>query len=170
PVVLMGYANPVYQYGFQDFCADAADAGVDGLIIVDLPPEEDDALLVLSQSYGLHLIKLVTPTTTVERLKTILPKASGFLYYVSVTGITGGASADINAVENRIAMIREHTDLPIAAGFGIRTPADVAAFARVADAVVVGSAIVDKTADPKAASAFVGSLAAAIKGVARKPS
>lgn len=162
PIVLMGYANPVWQYGFSHFVNEAADAGVDGLIIVDLPPEEDDALLSAAKEKDIHLIKLVTPTTTEERLKAILPKASGFLYYVSITGITGAASADITAVKRHVEIIRKHTDLPIAAGFGIRKPEDVAAFAKIVDGVVVGSAIVDQVKNGRdAVSGFVRTLGAA---------
>jgi tryptophan synthase alpha chain len=162
PIVLMGYANPVYQYGMQDFVTDAVDAGVDGFIIVDLPPEEDDALYVLCQAANLHLIKLVTPTTSEDRLKAVLPKASGFLYYVSITGITGAASADMAAVEKHVKSIRKHTNLPVAAGFGIKTPQDVAAFARTMDAVVVGSAIVQRIQAANDVTSFVQSLRAAL--------
>ncbi|NBX66446.1 MAG: tryptophan synthase subunit alpha [Proteobacteria bacterium] len=167
PIVLMGYANPCFQYGFEKFASDAAQAGVDGLIIVDLPPEEDDALLVYTTPANLHLIKLVTPTTTEDRLKAILPKASGFLYYVSITGITGAASANFPAVKKHIESIRKHTGLPIAAGFGIKTPGDVAAFKSAVDAVVVGSAIIDRIGVEKVsvandATAFVKTLRAAL--------
>ncbi|MBU6235935.1 MAG: tryptophan synthase subunit alpha [Alphaproteobacteria bacterium] len=162
PIVLMGYANPCFQYGFEKFAKDAAAAGADGLIIVDLPPEEDDALLEYTKPAGLHLIKLVTPTTTDARLKAILPKASGFLYYVSITGITGAASADIPAVKKHIESIRKHTDLPVAAGFGIKTPDDVAAFKSAVDAVVVGSAIVEKVSVANDAMEFVKTLRAAL--------
>jgi len=161
PIVLMGYANPVFQYGYGDFVTDASNAGVDGLIIVDLPPEEDDALHSAAKNKDIHLIKLVTPTTSADRLKTILPKASGFLYYVSITGITGSASADMKSVKAQIDMIRKHTDLPIAAGFGINTPEDVAAFKEITDAVVVGSAIVKRIANDDVAG-FVTSLAKAL--------
>ena len=158
PIVLMGYANPVYQYGVDNFVTDCASAGVDGLIIVDLPPEEDDVLHAGAQKNNIHLIKLITPTTTEDRLKTILPKASGFLYYVSITGITGSASADVNAVKTHIDIIRKSTSLPIAAGFGIRNPDDVAAFSKIADAVVVGSAIVQRAANNDDVPSFVQSL------------
>src|SRR5690606_1146355 len=120
-----------YQYGVDKFAADCADAGVDGLIVVDLPPEEDSVLHAAATNKAMHLIKLVTPTTTPERLKAILPKAGGFLYYVSITGITGVASADVSAVERHIKEIRKHTNLPVAAGFGIKTPQDVAAFKQI---------------------------------------
>jgi tryptophan synthase alpha chain len=163
PIVLMGYANPVYQYGFEKFANDAAQAGVDGLIIVDLPPEEDDELFAAARAKGLHLIKLVTPTTTQDRLKTILPKASGFLYYVSITGITGASSADVNAVKKHVESIRKHTDLPVAIGFGIKGPDDVRSFAAFADAVVVGSAIVSEANKPQGnVPAFVKLLSSAL--------
>ncbi len=162
PIVLMGYANPVYQYGLPEFVRDAAHAGVDGFIIVDLPPEEDDALFHEARAHNLHLVKLVTPTTNVDRLKTVLPKASGFLYYVSITGITGAASADVGAVKKHVDEIRKHTNLPIAAGFGIRTPEDVKAFANAVDAVVVGSAIVSQVEKGGDAAAFIRTLAASL--------
>lgn len=163
PIVLMGYANPAYQYGLQQFVDDAAEAGVDGFIIVDLPPEEDDALKVLCDVRSLHLIKLVTPTTSEERLKAVLPKASGFLYYVSITGITGAASADIPAVKKHVESIRKHTNLPVAAGFGIKSAEDVAAFKGAVDAVVVGSAIVQRiTNGVKDVTTFVKTLNAAL--------
>lgn len=162
PIVLMGYANPAFQYGFEAFAKDAAAAGVDGFIIVDLPPEEDGAFHSAVRAAGLHLVKLVTPTTTEDRLRTILPKASGFLYYVSITGITGAASADIPAVAKHIAAIRKHTDLPVAAGFGIKTPEDVAAFRTAVDGVVVGSAIVNRVAGNDDVAGFVKTLRAAL--------
>ena len=158
PIVLMGYANPVYQYGVDNFVTDCASAGVDGLIIVDLPPEEDDVLHAGAQKNNIHLIKLITPTTTEDRLNPILPKASGFLYYVSITGIARSASADVNAVKTHIDIIRKSTSLPIAAGFGIRNPDDVAAFSKIADAVVVGSAIVQRAANNDDVPSFVQSL------------
>jgi len=162
PIVLMGYANPVFQYGYAKFITDAKESGVDGLIIVDLPPEEDGELFGYAKASHIHLIKLVTPTTTEARLKTILPTASGFLYYVSITGITGAASADIPAVKKHVESMRKHTDLPIAAGFGIKTPDDVAAFKGAVDAVVVGSAIVQKVSVTKDVTEFVKTLRAAL--------
>lgn len=143
PVILMGYFNPIYKYGCDDFVRDAKAAGADGLIIVDLPPEEDAELRIPAQEAGLDLIRLLTPTTIGTRLDTVLENASGFLYYVSITGVTGTKSADIDAVNAHIQTIRGKTDLPIAIGFGIKTPEDAANMAKIADAVVVGSAIVD---------------------------
>jgi tryptophan synthase alpha chain len=144
PLVLMGYANPLYQYGLEKFVHDAQAAGVDGFIIVDLPPEEDHELRALAQKNEIDLIRLITPTTNAERLPVLLKGTSGFLYYVSVAGITGAAKADPVTIKPHIDAIRKLTNLPIAVGFGIRTPEDVAAMGQIADAVVVGSAIVDK--------------------------
>lgn len=142
PIILMGYFNPVYAYGIDKFVQDSKHAGVDGLIIVDLPPEEDEELRIPAQKAGLDFIKLLTPTTDERRLSKVLESASGFLYYVSITGVTGTKSADIGAVEAHINTIRKHTDLPIAIGFGIKTPQDAGTMSKIADAVVVGSAIV----------------------------
>ena len=142
PLILMGYYNPVYHYGLEAFARDAAAAGADGLIIVDLPPEEDGELFAYTNTHQLSLIKLVTPTTDAARLQIILKKASGFLYYVSVAGITGMKSATTQSVEDAITLFRQHTDLPIAVGFGIKTPAQAQALRGTADAVVVGSALV----------------------------
>lgn len=143
PVILMGYFNPIYKYGCEAFVKDAAEAGADGLIIVDLPPEEDEELRVPAQEAGLDFIKLLTPTTKGDRLDTVLANASGFLYYVSIAGVTGTKSANIDEVGAHIAEIKGKTDLPVAVGFGIKTPDDVAKMAKIADAVVVGSAIVE---------------------------
>ncbi len=143
PLVLMGYYNPIYIYGSQRFLADAKQAGVDGLIIVDLPPEEDNELCLPARDAGLHFIRLATPTTDDKRLAKVLTNASGFIYYVSITGITGTQSADAAIVGERIAKLRKATDLPFAVGFGIKTPDQAAAIARVADAAVVGSALVE---------------------------
>lgn len=143
PIVLMGYYNPVYIFGTERFVNEAVKAGVDGLIIVDLPPEEEHELGDPARAAGLNMIRLVTPTTDDARLQQILPGAGGFLYYVSITGITGAASASADALTPRITHLKFKTDLPVAVGFGIRTPADVAAMEEIADAVVVGSAIVD---------------------------
>lgn len=142
PVILMGYFNPIYAYGINDFVQDAKAAGADGLIIVDLPPEEDEELRIPAQEAGLDFIKLLTPTTDENRLPKILESASGFLYYVSITGVTGTKSADISAVGNHIQQIKTKTDLPIVVGFGIKTPDDAKAMAQITDGVVVGSAIV----------------------------
>ncbi len=143
PIVLMGYYNPVYIFGTQRFVKEAVKSGVDGVIIVDLPPEEEAELGDHARAENLNMIRLVTPTTDDDRLGQILPGAGGFIYYVSITGITGAASANAQALQPRLAHLRSKTDLPIAVGFGIRTPDDVAAMGSVADAVVVGSSIVD---------------------------
>jgi tryptophan synthase alpha chain len=143
PVVLMGYYNPVYVYGVDRFLADARAAGVDGLIIVDLPPEEDDELCIPALNAGLNFIRLATPTTDDKRLPAVLTNTSGFVYYVSITGITGSAAADSAAVGDAVARIKRHTGLPVCVGFGIRTPEAAAAIAGHADGVVVGSALVD---------------------------
>lgn len=142
PLVLMGYYNPIYAYGVERFLADAKTAGVDGLIVVDLPPEEDQELCEPALRAGVSFIRLTTPTTDDQRLPTVLANTSGFVYYVSVTGITGAASASSAAIDEAITRLRRHTDLPLAVGFGISTPEQAAAVARVADAAVVGSAIV----------------------------
>jgi tryptophan synthase alpha chain len=143
PIVLMGYYNPIYKYGPQEFARDAAKAGVDGVIVVDLPPEEAEELDVHLRASNIHLIFLAAPTSSDARLPAILQHASGFLYYVSITGITGTAVADEAAVAKAVARLRRHTDLPIAVGFGIKTPEQASAIARHCDAAVVGSAIVD---------------------------
>lgn len=143
PVILMGYFNPIYKYGCDKFIKDTQEAGVDGLIIVDLPPEEDAELRIPAQKAGIDLIRLITPTTIGARLDTVLDNASGFLYYVSITGVTGTKSADIDAVGAHIEAIKTKTDLPIAIGFGIKTPEDANNMSKIADAVVVGSSIVD---------------------------
>jgi tryptophan synthase alpha chain len=140
----MGYANPLYSYGLETFSKDAASAGVDGLIIVDLPPEEDAELRKFASGAGLEIIRLVTPTTDEARLAVILNGAQGFLYYVSITGVTGTAKANVGTIAPHIAMLRKHTDLPIAIGFGVKTPNDAQEIAGLADAVVVGSAIIEK--------------------------
>ncbi|MCH8918721.1 MAG: tryptophan synthase subunit alpha [Proteobacteria bacterium] len=144
PLLLMGYYNPIYRYGNQRFLDDAKSAGADGLIIVDLPPEEDSELCLPARASGLHFIRLATPTTDQARLAKVLTNASGFIYYVSITGITGTRSARPGDVNERIAALRAATDLPIAVGFGIKTPQQAAAIARIADAVVVGSALVER--------------------------
>jgi tryptophan synthase alpha chain len=147
PIILMGYYNPIYRYGPAKFLADAIECGVDGLIVVDLPPEEDDELCHPAMTRGMHWIRLVTPTTDDRRLPTVLRHTSGFIYYVSILGITGTRSAAAEAVADAVARLRRHTSLPIAVGFGIRTPEQAAAVASVADAAVVGSALVDVMAE-----------------------
>ncbi len=143
PIVLMGYYNPIYVHGNARFLAEAKEAGVDGLIVVDLPPEEDEELCLPSLKAGLNFIRLATPTTDEARLPKVLANATGFLYYVSVTGVTGTREPDITSVEAALARIRSHTDLPIAVGFGVKTPQQARAIAEVADGVVVGSALVN---------------------------
>jgi tryptophan synthase alpha chain len=143
PLVLMGYYNPIYIYGVDKFLADAKSAGVDGLIVVDLPPEEDTELCIPALKAGLNFIRLATPTTDDKRLPAVLANTSGFVYYVSVTGITGGASADSKVVGDAVARIKRHTDLPVCVGFGIRTPDAARAIAERADGSVVGTALVD---------------------------
>ncbi len=146
PLVLMGYFNPIYAYGAERFLKDAKAAGTDGLIVVDLPPEEDSELCLPALREGLNFIRLVTPTTDAKRLPTVLNNASGFLYYVSVTGITGNKQASAAPVREAIERLRQSTDLPIAVGFGITTPEQARALSSHADAVVVGSAIVNRIA------------------------
>jgi tryptophan synthase alpha chain len=143
PLVLMGYYNPIYIYGVDQFLNDAKSAGVDGLIVVDLPPEEDSELCVPAMKAGLNFIRLATPTTDDKRLPAVLANTSGFVYYVSVTGITGSASADSGAVGEAVMRIKRHTELPVCVGFGIRTAEAARAIAANADGAVVGSAFVD---------------------------
>ena len=143
PVVLMGYYNPIYIYGVDKFLVDAKLAGVDGLIIVDLPPEEDVELCLPAMKAGLNFIRLATPTTDDKRLPAVLANTSGFVYYVSITGITGSASADSSAVGAAVARIKRHTQLPVCVGFGIRTPEAARRIAANADGAVVGTALVD---------------------------
>ena len=143
PIVLMGYFNPIYIYGVDKFLADAKAAGVDGLIVVDLPPEEDDELCLPALKTGLNFIRLATPTTDDKRLPAVLKNTSGFVYYVSITGITGSATPDTGKVTAAVARIKRHTQLPVAVGFGVRSAEQAAAIAQGADAVVVGSALID---------------------------
>jgi tryptophan synthase alpha chain len=143
PIVLMGYYNPIYIYGVEKFLPDAKVAGIDGLIIVDLPPEEDNELCIPAMKAGLNFIRLATPTTDDKRLPAVLANTSGFVYYVSVTGITGTASADASVVGAAVARIKRHTALPVCVGFGIRTPEAAGAIASHADGAVVGTALID---------------------------
>ena len=143
PVVLMGYYNPIYIYGVDKFLVDAKSAGIDGLIVVDLPPEEDTELCLPAMKAGLNFIRLATPTTDDKRLPAVLANTSGFVYYVSITGITGSASADSTAVGEAVARIKRHTKLPVCVGFGIRTPDAARAIAENANGAVVGTALVD---------------------------
>lgn len=149
PIVLMGYYNPIYNRGVDRFLVDAKAAGIDGLIVVDLPPEEDDELCIPAQAAGLNFIRLATPTTDDRRLPTVLQNTSGFVYYVSITGITGAAEAEATDVGPQVARIKSRTDLPVIVGFGINTPAKSQAIASVADGAVVGSAIVSQIAAGK---------------------
>ena len=171
PLVLMGYYNPIYIYGVQRFLADAKAAGVDGLIIVDLPPEEDEELCLPTLRAGLNFVRLATPTTDEKRLPAVLANASGFVYYVSITGITGMAAPDPAKVASAVARIKRHTGVPVAVGFGVRTAADAASIARGADAVVVGSALVAalaKTLDANgsATASTAPSVAAVVRELA----
>lgn len=147
PVILMGYFNSIYARGTERFCRQAAEAGVDGLIIVDLPPEEADELLGPARAVGLEVIFLAAPTTDDARLPVVLEKAGGFVYYVSITGVTGTASAPEEAIRGAVGRLRDRTDLPVAVGFGIKTPEQAAVVARLADAAVVGSALVQRLAE-----------------------
>jgi tryptophan synthase alpha chain len=177
PIVLMGYYNPIYIYGVERFLADAKAAGVDGLIVVDLPPEEDAELCLPALTAGLNFIRLATPTTDDERLPAVLANTSGFVYYVSITGITGAAAPDASRVRQAVARIKRHTVLPVAVGFGVKDAASAAAIARGAEAVVVGSALVEKVrmsldsaghataATVAAATALVAELAAGVRSV-----
>lgn len=161
PIVLMGYYNPIYSRGVDKFLADAKAAGIDGLIVVDLPPEEDDELCVPAQAAGLNFIRLATPTTDDKRLPKVLQNTSGFVYYVSITGITGAAEAQATNVGPEVARIKAATDLPVIVGFGINTPDKAEAIASVADGAVVGSAIVKMIGEDKPVSEvldFVKSL------------
>lgn len=143
PIVLMGYYNPIYIYGVDKFLTDAKAVGVDGLIIVDLPPEEDTELCLPAMKAGLNFIRLATPTTDDKRLPAVLANTSGFVYYVSITGITGSGSADTAQVAEAVARIKRHTDLPVCVGFGIRTPEAARDIAQAANGAVVGSALID---------------------------
>ena len=174
PIVLMGYYNPIYSYGVAAFLQDAKAAGIDGLIVVDLPPEMDDELCVPALEAGLNFIRLATPTTDDKRLPTVLQNTSGFVYYVSMTGITGSALPDTSRVGQAVGRIKAHTPLPVCVGFGVKSPEQAAAIAAEADGVVVGTAIVNtvaatldadgqRGADPAAAvSSLVASLKAAM--------
>ncbi|MBB3770652.1 tryptophan synthase alpha chain [Angulomicrobium tetraedrale] len=180
PIVLMGYYNPIYIYGVDRFLVDAKAAGVDGLIVVDLPPEEDNELCLPALLAGLAFIRLATPTTDDKRLPAVLANTAGFVYYVSINGITGSATPDADRVGEAVARIKRHTVLPVAVGFGVRTPEQAAAIAAGADGVVVGSAIVDalrasldsnNRATPATVSAvtsLVARLAQAVRGVRRE--
>jgi tryptophan synthase alpha chain len=174
PLVLMGYYNPIYIYGVDRFLRDAKSAGVDGLIIVDLPPEEDEELCLPALEAGLNFIRLATPTTDDKRLPAVLANTSGFVYYVSITGITGAATPDAGKVAAAVARIKRHTKLPVAVGFGVRTAEQAAGIASGADGVVVGSALVsvlkgsldpNDKATEKTVSGVVDLVAALARGV-----
>jgi tryptophan synthase alpha chain len=144
PVVLMGYLNPIEAMGYGDFARAAAEAGVDGVLVVDLPPEESHELAPLLKAADMDLIFLLAPTSSTERIERVAALASGYVYYVSLKGVTGSAALDVSAVQRKLAMIREHVSIPVGVGFGIKDPASAAAVSRIADAVVVGSAIVER--------------------------
>jgi tryptophan synthase alpha chain len=170
PVVLMGYYNPIYVYGVEAFLRDAKAAGVDGLIVVDLPPEEDEELCIPAIKAGVNFIRLATPTTDEKRLPAVLANTSGFVYYVSITGITGAATPDTDKVGVAVARLKKHSHLPVAVGFGVKNAQSAAAIAAKADAVVVGSALVEAVRtsldDGKATPKTVGAVAALVKDLA----
>ncbi|MFI5012931.1 MAG: tryptophan synthase subunit alpha [Hyphomicrobiales bacterium] len=176
PIILMGYYNPIYIHGVERFLADAKRAGVDGLIVVDLPPEEDEELCLPALQAGLAFIRLATPTTDDKRLPKVLRNTTGFIYYVSIAGITGAATPDFAAVAAAVSRIKRHTALPVAVGFGVKTPDHAAAIAQSADAVVVGSSIVEAVrhsldrqgrATAQTVEAVAGLVRALAMGVAR---
>jgi tryptophan synthase alpha chain len=181
PLILMGYYNPIYVYGVSRFLDDARAAGVDGLIVVDLPPEEDSELCLPALDAGLDFIRLATPTTDDARLPAVLAHTAGFVYYVSITGITGAATPDYGKVGAAVARLKQHTSLPVAVGFGVKNAESAAAIARVADGVVVGSALVDalrKSLDEeggatsgsvRAVTDLVRDLAAGVRKAVRQP-
>jgi len=180
PIVLFGYYNPVYIYGVERFLVDAKAAGADGLLIVDLPPEEDDELCLPALKAGLNFIRLATPTTDDKRLPAVLANTSGFVYYVSVTGITGSSIPDTSRVTQAVARIKRHTDLPVAVGFGVKTAQDARAIATGADGVVVGSALVEAVRTSldangkatartvKAVTDLIATLAEGVRGASRQ--
>ena len=172
PLVLMGYYNPIYIYGVDKFLADAKSAGVDGLIIVDLPPEEDSELCLPAIKAGLNFIRLATPTTDDKRLPAVLANTSGFVYYVAIAGITGAASADANVVGQAVSRIKKHTSLPVCVGFGIRTPENARSIAERADGSVVGTALVDALSgsldsEGRATAKTVGAVADLVAALAQ---
>jgi len=179
PIVLMGYYNPIYIYGVEKFLADAKSAGIDGLIVVDLPPEEDEELCLPALKAGLNFIRLATPTTDDRRLPAVLANTSGFVYYVSITGITGSAAPDADKVHAAVTRIKRHTKLPVAVGFGVRTAKQARAIAEGAEGVVVGSALVNAVKDSldkngkatartvKAVTSLVVELAKGVRGAKR---
>jgi tryptophan synthase alpha chain len=180
PLILMGYFNPIYQYGVERFLADARRAGVDGLIVVDLPPEEDDELCLPALQAGLAFIRLATPTTDDRRLPAVLAHTAGFVYYVSITGITGAATPDFGRVATAVERIKRHTALPVVVGFGVKSGAHAAAIAEGADGVVVGSALIQAVKDSldpagqatsrtvEAVTTLVGELSAGVRSVRKQ--
>jgi tryptophan synthase alpha chain len=180
PIVLMGYYNPIYIYGVTKFLTDAKSAGVDGVIVVDLPPEEDEELCLPALKAGLNFVRLATPTTDDKRLPAVLANTSGFVYYVSITGITGSAAPDEDKVHAAVTRIKRHTELPVAVGFGVRTAKQARAIAASAEGVVVGSALVNAVKDSldkkgkatprtvKAVTQLVSELAGGVRGAKRK--
>src|SRR6201747_444919 len=172
PIILMGYYNPIYIYGVDKFLADAKAAGVDGLILVDMPAEEDDELCIPALQAGLNFIRLATPTTDDKRLPAVLANTSGFVYYVSITGITGSGLADTKVVGEAVTRIKRHTQLPVCVGFGIRTPEAAGGIARKADGAVVGTALVDALrgsldAEGRATAKTVGAVADLVASLAQ---
>jgi tryptophan synthase alpha chain len=176
PIVMMGYFNPVHAYGVDRFVTDAKTAGVDGLIVVDVPPEEDDEIGAPARAAGLHFIRLATPTTDAARMPAVVNAASGFLYYVSVAGITGAGTGDLAKVAAAVSRLRQASHIPVAVGFGIKSPSQAAEFAKIADGVVVGSAIVSLIGQaaeeranniPERVASLVGSLAEAVRATKR---
>ena len=171
PIVLMGYYNPIYVYGVERFLRDAKAAGVDGLIVVDLPPEEDEELCIPALSAGLNFIRLATPTTDERRLPKVLTNTSGFVYYVSITGVTGAATPDYSKVSQAVERIKAHTDLPVAVGFGVKNAQSAQAIAAHADGVVVGSALIDALkrsldADDRATAGSVSAVTSLVSEIA----
>ncbi len=173
PVILMGYYNPIYVYGVETFLADAKDAGVDGLIVVDCPPEEDDEVCLPARRAGLAFIRLVAPTTDEVRLSTILGNPAGFVYFVSITGVTGSAAPNAKLVKEAVTRLKRHTDLPVVVGFGVRNAEGAVAIAEAADGVVVGSSLVDAirlslnagTATPATVGAVTGFVETLARGL-----
>jgi tryptophan synthase alpha chain len=166
PVVLMGYFNPIHHYGVSRFVADAKESGVDGLIVVDLPPEHNADLCDPAQAAGIDFIRLTTPTTDDARLPVVLENSSGFVYYVSVAGVTGAGSASMDQVEEAVTRLRRHTDLPVCIGFGIRTPEHAADVAKRAEGVVVGSALVDRIAKAESREQAINDVLALCREIA----
>ena len=171
PIVLMGYYNPIYVYGVERFLRDAKAAGVDGLIVVDLPPEEDEELCIPALSAGLNFIRLATPTTDERRLPKVLTNTSGFVYYVSITGVTGAGTPDYSKVSQAVERIKAHTDLPVAVGFGVKNAQSAQAIAAHADGVVVGSALIDALkrsldADDRATAGSVSAVTSLVSEIA----